>query len=111
MDDLGEVYELYDDDEIRKYMEPLYEYGEEKKFTESYIKNMYGMYGFGMWLVKDRDTDKLIGRAGLELRLIDGVEEMELGYIIGKNTDTGDMDMRCVRQLKNTQRIFLAPQN
>ncbi len=84
VDDLGEVYELYDDDEIRKYMEPLYEYEEEKKFTESYIKNMYGMYGFGMWLVKDRDTDKLIGRAGLELRLIDGVEEMELGYIIGK---------------------------
>lgn len=61
---------------------------------------MYGMYGFGMWLVKDRDTDKLIGRAGLELRLIDGVEEMELGYIIVKNTDTGDMDMRCARQLK-----------
>lgn len=72
---------------------------------------MYGMYGFGMWLVKDRDTDKLIGRAGLELRLIDGVEEMELGYIIGKNTDTRDMATRCVRQLKNTQRIFLAPQN
>ena len=28
-DDLEEVYELYDDDEIRKYMEPLYEYEEE----------------------------------------------------------------------------------
>lgn len=84
VDDLGELYELYDDDEIRKYIEPLYEYEEEKCFTKSYIRNMYGMYGFGMWLVKDRDTDKLIGRAGLELRLIDGVEEMELGYIIGK---------------------------
>ena len=68
VDDLGELYELYDDDEIRKYIEPLYKYEEEKCFTESYIKNMYGMYGFGMWLVKDRDTDKLIGRAGLELR-------------------------------------------
>ena len=30
VDDLGELYELYDDDEIRKYIEPLYEYEEEK---------------------------------------------------------------------------------
>lgn len=84
VDDLPELYELYDDDEIRKYIEPLYGYEEEKEFTKSYIKSMYGMYGFGMWLVRNSADDELIGRAGLELRLIDGVEEMELGYIIGK---------------------------
>ena len=84
VDDLPKLYELYDDETSRRYTEPLYDYEEEKEFTENYIKNMYGMYGFGMWLVKDRDTDELIGRAGLELRLIDGKEEMEMGYIIGK---------------------------
>lgn len=49
VDDLGEVYELYDDDEIRKYMEPLYEYEEEKKVYRKLHKEY-------VWDVRFRDV-------------------------------------------------------
>ena len=43
---------------------------------------MYGYYGYGMWLVFDRTTGNLIGRAGLEHRDFDGQTELEMGYVI-----------------------------
>ena len=85
VEDLPLLYELYDDDEIRKFIEPLYDYEEEKKFTESYIENMYGFYGFGLWLIFNKEDNALVGRAGLGIRNIDGEDRTELGYIIGRN--------------------------
>lgn len=82
VEDLPELYELYDDDCIREYLEPLYEYDKEKEFTENYIKNMYGFYGFGLWIVRDKNNGRLIGRAGLSIRKIDGKDCIELGYVI-----------------------------
>lgn len=84
VEDLPLLYELYDDDEVRKYVEPLYPYEKEKEFTESYIRNMYGFYGFGLWLVFNKANNELIGRAGISIRNIDGEDKHELGYIIGK---------------------------
>jgi RimJ/RimL family protein N-acetyltransferase len=43
---------------------------------------MYGYYGYGMWLITEKTTGKVIGRAGLEHRDFDGVTELELGYLI-----------------------------
>lgn len=80
--DLTGLYEIYDDDEVRRYMEPLYEYEEEKKYTENYINNMYEVYGYGMWLVTDRHTGEPVGRAGYGIRNIDGEYYHELGYVI-----------------------------
>ncbi len=82
VDDLMSLYELYDDDMVRKYVEPLYPYEEEKLFTEKYIQNMYGLYGYGMWVVINKETGGLIGRAGLEIRNMDGTDKNEIGYII-----------------------------
>lgn len=82
--DLPALYELYDDDEIGKFLEPLYEYEEEKTFTEKYIDEVYGIYGYGLWVVFDKKDGTLIGRAGIGIRNIDGKDENELGYIIKK---------------------------
>lgn len=67
---------------IPGYIEPLYSMEEEKEYQEAYISNMYGYYGYGMWLVTDRASGKLIGRAGLEHREYDGEVELEMGYLI-----------------------------
>lgn len=83
--DLPELYELYDDDVIRKFVEPLYDYGEEKKFTENYIENVYGLYGYGYWLVFDKESGRLAGRAGVSVRNIDGEECNEIGYVFGRD--------------------------
>jgi RimJ/RimL family protein N-acetyltransferase len=42
---------------------------------------MYRFYGYGMWIVIDRETGRLIGRAGVEHREDLG-GELELGYAI-----------------------------
>lgn len=82
MDYLDELFELYAGAGMTDYIEPLYPYEQEKEYQEAYIKCMYEFYGYGMWIVCDRKTGKLIGRAGVEHREeLDG--ELELGYAIG----------------------------
>ncbi len=80
--DLPQLYELYGKSGVAQYVEPLYEYEEERKFTESYIENMYGFYGYGLWLVFEKSQGGLIGRIGFSHRQLDGSERVELGYII-----------------------------
>lgn len=66
-------------------MEGLYgDYEEEYNYTLAYIKNMYGFYGYGIWLVVKKEDDEIIGRAGLSNREIDGETKLELGYVIAE---------------------------
>lgn len=82
IDDLNALYELYNALTDCPYVEPLYNYDDEAEFTRNYIDNMYHFFQYGLWLVYDRATGRLIGRAGLEHRQIDGITRQELGYII-----------------------------
>jgi RimJ/RimL family protein N-acetyltransferase len=43
---------------------------------------MYGFYGYGMWLVTDKITGKIIGRAGFRHRDFGEETELEIGYLI-----------------------------
>lgn len=83
LEDLDELYELYSDDSIIRFIEPLYEKEEEIEFTKAYIKNMYGFYGYGLWSLIEKSTGRLVGRAGLNNREVDGEIQIELGYMIG----------------------------
>lgn len=82
VDDLPAMYELYADEAVARWVEPLYEYDKELEFTRAYIENVYSFYGYGLWLVFDRKTGELIGRAGISTREINGGKCCELGYII-----------------------------
>ena len=44
---------------------------------------MYRFYGYGMWLVCDRENGKLIGRAGFSHQDLGDEIVLEMGYIIG----------------------------
>lgn len=66
LEDLDDLYELYKDREITRYIEDLYEDRQkEEEYTKAYITHMYRFYGYGMWLVMEKTSGKLIGRAGL----------------------------------------------
>ncbi len=68
---------------MTEYIDPLFPYETERAYQSAYIENMYRFYGYGMWVVTDRGTGKMIGRVGIECREeLGGV--MELGYVIGK---------------------------
>ena len=81
--DLDNLFELYAKPGITDFVEPLFSYDEEAEYEKAYIDNMYRYFGYGMWLVFDKVTGKLIGRAGLEHREFEeerGIE-LELGYL------------------------------
>lgn len=84
LEDLDHLFELYADEGMDEFTESLFEYEEEKTYQEAYINNMYRFFGYGMWLVFQKETGKIIGRAGLEHREINDEIELELGYLIGK---------------------------
>lgn len=84
MEDLDALYQLYEEPEITRYMEGLYEDREkEEEYTRAYINNMYRFYGYGMWLVIEKETGKIIGRAGLNNVDIHGEPALEMGYMVG----------------------------
>ncbi|MDO5401797.1 MAG: GNAT family N-acetyltransferase [Eubacteriales bacterium] len=82
IDDLDGLYELYDSLKTCPYIEQLYAREKEEEFERKYIENMYGFFGYGLWLVFLKDTGKLVGRVGIENREIDGETVQELGYLV-----------------------------
>lgn len=82
IEDLSDLFALYQKEGMTKYVEPLKVWEEEVLYTKSYIKYQYGYYGYGMWLVFLKDTHQLIGRAGLDHRECQGETLLELGYMI-----------------------------
>ena len=80
--DVPQLYELYSDASITQYMEPLFADPEQEvTYTKEYIKNIYGFYGFGMWVLEEKKQGQVIGRAGLEYK--EGFEGLELGFMLG----------------------------
>lgn len=81
LSDMDALFSMYAESGMTDYMEGLYEYEEELEYQKAYIENMYHFYGYGMWLVFEKKTGTLIGRAGVEHREeLNG--DMELGYAI-----------------------------
>lgn len=68
MDDMEALFAIYEEPHMTDYMEPLYPWEEELAYEQAYIDNMYRFYEYGMWVVIEKSTGKLIGRAGLEHR-------------------------------------------
>lgn len=82
MEYLDELFALYAGEGMTDYMEPLFPYEQEREYQQAYIENMYEFFGYGMWIVCEKETGKLIGRAGVEHRE-EFQGELELGYAIG----------------------------
>ena len=85
MSDMDALFSLYEPAEITKYTEPLYDPLQEIEYEKAYIKNVYAYYEYGMWVVIEKKTQKLIGRAGIESREGMPQNTVEIGYVIQKN--------------------------
>lgn len=82
MEDLDHLFDLYSMPEITRWLPGLRSYEEEAVYQRDYIHYMYDLFGYGMWLVFDKRTGKLIGRAGIEANDRCRAGEAELGYLI-----------------------------
>lgn len=82
-EDVPRLYELYEDESITRYMEPLFpNQQQEIDYTKDYIKYVYSFYGYGMWLITLKKNGEIIGRAGLEYK--EGFEGLEIGFMLGR---------------------------
>lgn len=82
IEDVPRLYELYQDASVTQYMESLFGGIEQEiEYTREYIKNVYGFYGFGMWVVVEKQSNQMIGRAGFEFK--EGFEGFEIGFMLG----------------------------
>lgn len=85
LEDLNDLYEIYKPEEITRYIDGLHENcKEEEEFTKAYIENMYRYYGYGMWVVIEKATGRLIGRAGISHFETKKQIQLELGYMIAQ---------------------------
>ena len=81
VDDVDRLYEIYGENaEAFQYAGALYEDpAEEKAYTRDYIDHQYRFREHGIWIVTDKASGQIIGRAGLDNR--EGYEDAELGYV------------------------------
>ena len=83
--DVEDFYRIYAEPSITYYMEGLYQDPEEEKaYMEAYIKQAYGFYGYGLWTVMRKTDNRIIGRAGINVR--EGYELPELGFVIERES-------------------------
>ena len=82
--DLERLYEIYAVPQITQYMEPLFaNRQDELDYIRSYIDTIYPLYGFGMWVIMEKVSNRVIGRAGFEVK-DDYPNGIELGFIIAE---------------------------
>ena len=82
LSDMDALFRLYEPSAITRFVEPLYDREKEEEYQKNYIRMIYGKYGYGMWLVIEKATSEVIGRAGIEPGESYEAGAVELGYII-----------------------------
>jgi RimJ/RimL family protein N-acetyltransferase len=85
MDDLDELFTLYQDPEIRKYFpEGVLNYEDTKEELEWHMHGHPEHPELGLWATIHKETGKFIGRCGLLPWEIDGRLEVEIAYLLDK---------------------------
>lgn len=82
LEDIPALYEMQKNKEVCRYIPSLSSLEEELEKQKAYIENIYPFYGYGLWGIFDKKTNQLIGRAGIENKMFDGIDELELSYLI-----------------------------
>ena len=80
-DDLDFMAEMLGDPEVMRF----YPKTEDRAGAAANMQRQmdrYATYGYGPWLVVSKETGQPVGRVGLLQQVVDGVEEVEVGYMI-----------------------------
>lgn len=78
-DDLDFLYQCRQDEQSARFVAgPTADRQTETEKLAAYRKLIYGFYGFGLWMVCEKNTGEPVGRAGLQIR--EDSELLELGF-------------------------------
>jgi RimJ/RimL family protein N-acetyltransferase len=83
--DLEPLYALYRDPEVRRYFPDGTRTLEETREELEWFRHGHPRHPeLGLWATVDRSSGAFVGRCGLLPWVIDGVQEVELAYLIDK---------------------------
>ncbi|MCR4610760.1 MAG: GNAT family N-acetyltransferase [Lachnospiraceae bacterium] len=100
VDDYDAIRDIYDDEDMTEYIEPLFEPEEEKVYLNNYIEYIYKLFGYGLWLIVDKASNEVIGRAGVETREIcKDKSQVELSYQVKKEYQGKGIATEVCRQI------------
>lgn len=109
VEDLDALYDLYQDTCPGRFVENLAaDRAVEEARTRAYIRYMYGLHQFGMWVLVEKSQGCLIGRAGYGLVDYRGKTEMDFGYLVGKSWQGQGYAKEAGRAVLEYGRDFLA---
>ncbi|WP_373537302.1 GNAT family N-acetyltransferase [Microcoleus sp.] len=81
-DDLDELYHIYSDPEVMKYLSEGIRNREETAVDLFGIIADWEKHAFGLWAVVNKENNQLIGDGGL--RFLGKTSEVEVGYVLAK---------------------------
>jgi RimJ/RimL family protein N-acetyltransferase len=74
--DLDDLAELFGDPEVTRYYQRL----PEPRAWLDWNRGLYAERGFGLWAVVLKETGEMVGDCGLTPQVVEGVDEIEVGY-------------------------------
>ena len=81
-EDREDLIRLYEPPDMTRYLHGQQENLLTREGLDAYIRHAYRYYGYGMWSVRDRHTDELIGCAGIYPETWEKEQVLALGYAI-----------------------------
>ncbi|MBD8497311.1 GNAT family N-acetyltransferase [Paenibacillus arenosi] len=82
-DDVVALMEIFSDPEAMKYYPSTKNEQQASEWVDWTLRN-YDTSGTGMWIVEDRATGGFLGQCGIVPQELDGVVEMEIGYLFAR---------------------------
>lgn len=114
MEDVPELFRLYKEEGMEQFVKPMQSTLEEElEFMQAYIRHAYLFFDFGLWTILEKETGRIVGRAGLfSSEILD--EGVELGYLIGKEfqgrgyaSECGSAILKYADEILNLEEVHL----
>ena len=81
LSDLDALHEIQSDPEHMRFYPHPFSRDETQAWIEKFIERQ-DREGFSLWAIEDRDTGEFLGNCGPVRQLVNGVEEIELGWSV-----------------------------
>lgn len=84
-DDCSRLFDFYQDEEVMRFLGPRPESREEFVAAQRQRWSEHDReHGWGQWAMVRKDDGAFVGRCGLVMQHVDGVDEVEVGYALGR---------------------------
>jgi RimJ/RimL family protein N-acetyltransferase len=81
--DLDFVAAMLSDAEVMRHYPKALTRDEARAWLERQLER-YRVHGHGLWMVVEKATEEPVGQVGLVVQRVDGVDEVEAGYLIAR---------------------------